>query len=131
LAVSAAYVTSDFYGQDNFALGAQYTMGESTNVGLLFFGGDAPDLITLYANHTLASGLTLAGYVADQDGYDTAFGLGASYPLGGGAAIKGAYHDRRCREHGRLRRDLQLLIRFSGLGWEERTFGSALFISGA
>lgn len=93
-AVSAAYVTSDYYGQDNYALGAQYSMGDSTNVGLLFFGGDAPDLITLYANHTLANGLTLAGYVADQDTYDTAFGIGASYPLGGGAAIKGAYHDR-------------------------------------
>lgn len=92
--VTAAYVSSDYYGADNFALGAQYAVGDSTNVGLLMFSGDAPDLITLYANHTLGNGVTIAGYVADQDGYDTAFGLGGSYDLGGGASIAGAYHKR-------------------------------------
>lgn len=79
---------------DTTFVGVAYAIGDSTNVGLNFFSGDAPDLITLYANHTMASGLTLAGYVADQDGEDTAMGVGASYPLGGGAALKASYEER-------------------------------------
>lgn len=93
--VSAAYVTGTTgVTEETTFIGAAYAIGDSTNVGLNYFTGDAPDLVTLYANHTMANGLTLAGYVADQDTYDTAFGIGASYPLGGGAAIKAAYHDR-------------------------------------
>lgn len=94
-AVSAAVVDGNSpLTDDTTYIGAAYTIGESTTVGLNYFTGDAPDLITLYANHTLASGMTLAAYVADQDTYDTAFGLGASYPLGNGAAIKASYEDR-------------------------------------
>ena len=93
--VSAAYVTGTTgVTEETTFIGAAYAIGDSTNVGLNYFTGDAPDLVTLYANHTMANGLTLAGYVADQDTYDTAFGIGASYPLGNGAAIKAAYHDR-------------------------------------
>jgi outer membrane protein OmpU len=93
--VSAAYVTGTTgVTEETTFIGAAYAIGDSTNVGLNYFTGDAPDLVTLYANHTMANGLTLAGYVADEDTYDTAFGIGASYPLGNGAAIKAAYHDR-------------------------------------
>ena len=92
-AVSAAYVTSEYTGQDNHFIGAQYTIGDSTNVGLLYNDGDAGRSVTLYGNHTMASGLTVAGYLTDVEfAPDTAIGIGASYPLGGGAAIKGAYH---------------------------------------
>ena len=91
--VSAAIVNSDWYGDTTY-IGAAYAIGDSTNVGLNLFTGDYNDLITLYANHTLSNGVTIAGYVADQDNTDTAFGIGGSYDLGGGASIAGAYHDR-------------------------------------
>lgn len=95
-AVSAAYVTGEDPAatNDTTYIGAAYTIGDSTTVGLNYFTGDAPDLVTLYANHTLANGMTLAAYVADQDTYDTAFGLGASYPLGNGASLKAGYESR-------------------------------------
>lgn len=46
--------------------------------------------ISLYGNYTV-NGITLAGYVSDSDvdGADTAYGLGASYDLGG-ATLAGA-----------------------------------------
>lgn len=94
-AVSAAVVDGNSpLTDDTTYIGAAYTIGESTTVGLNYFTGDAPDLVTLYANHTLANGMTLAAYVADQDTYDTAFGLGASYPLGNGASLKAGYESR-------------------------------------
>lgn len=92
-AVSAAYVSSNVYHVDHYALGGQYTIGDSTNVGLLYFDGDVGRKTTLYANHTMGSGLTVTGYATDYEfATDTAMGIGASYPLGNGAAIKGAYH---------------------------------------
>lgn len=96
LSLSFAYVE----GSDGWAtekttfVGAAYAIGDATNVGLNYFTGEAEDLVTLYANHSLGNGVTLAGYIADQDTYDTAYGIGASYDLGGGASVKGSYHDR-------------------------------------
>jgi outer membrane protein OmpU len=89
---------------DQFFAGVAYKIGDSTNVGLNYHDekdvdvATLPDVtvITLYGNHTLASGLTLAGYITsvDTDGGDseTGGGVGASYSLGEGARISGAVH---------------------------------------
>ena len=52
--------------------------------------GEVGQSYTLYGNYTI-NGITLAGYVSDLDvdGADTAYGLGASYDLGG-ATLAGA-----------------------------------------
>ena len=96
LSLSLAMVqgTDNWTTEETTFIGAAYAIGDSTNVGINYFTGDEPDLITLYANHSLGNGVTIAGYVADQDFYDTAFGIGGSYDLGGGAAVKASYHDR-------------------------------------
>lgn len=101
LSVSAAFIDSDWGGSTTY-LGAAYAIGDSTTVGLNYFTGDSNDLITLYATHSMGNGLSLTGYVADQDTYDTAFGLGASYDLGGGAAIKASYEDRGTEDRSSL-----------------------------
>jgi outer membrane protein OmpU len=88
---------------DQFFAGVAYKIGDSTNVGLNYhdehdISVGLPDVqvITLYGNHTLASGLTLAGYITSVDtegsGSETGGGIGASYSLGEGARIAGAVH---------------------------------------
>lgn len=86
-------------GNDLFFIGAAYAIGDSTNVGLNYYDEDEDKIITLYANHTMASGLTVAGYISDLDdgtaaSDDIGLGIGASYPLGDGAKMSGAYHKR-------------------------------------
>ncbi len=94
--VSAAATSRDIVGFPSYGLafiGAAYAIGDSTNVGLNYYGGDINDIVTLYGNHTMASGLTVAGYITDIEGAsDTGLGIGASYPLGEGASLKGSYH---------------------------------------
>jgi outer membrane protein OmpU len=83
---------------DLFFAGVAYKIGESTNVGLNYHDdGDAVgETLTLYGNHTLASGLTLAGYITSVDDAggdsETGGGIGASYSLGEGARVSGAIH---------------------------------------
>lgn len=69
-------------------VGAAYKFADVGAVGLLYNDNGAVSdfgkTITLYGNYQI-NGITLAGYVADSDvdGLDTAYGLGASYDLGG------------------------------------------------
>lgn len=96
-AVSGAYVSNGF-GIDNndlFFLGAQYTINDTYNVGLLYndngeIGGiDAGKTTTLYGNGTFGA-TTVQGYLTNITGDnitddDLAIGIGANYDLGGAA----------------------------------------------
>ncbi len=95
LSLSVAMVQgSSSHTEDTTFVGAAYAIGDATNVGINYFTGDAPTLVTLYANHNLGNGLTIAGYIADEEfSANNYFGIGASYDLGGGAALKASYHD--------------------------------------
>ncbi len=89
---------------DQFFAGVAYAMGDTTNIGLNYHDEKDIDsvtledvtVLTLYANHTLASGITLAGYITSVDtdglGSDTGAGIGASYMLAEGAKVAGAVH---------------------------------------
>lgn len=100
VSLAAAQDGAGIAGNDLFFIGAAYAVGDSTNVGLNYYDEDEDKIITLYANHTMASGLTVAGYVSDlDDGVaatedDIGLGIGASYPLGEGVKMSGAYHKR-------------------------------------
>lgn len=100
VSLAAAQDGAGIAGNDLFFIGAAYAIGDSTNVGLNYYDEDEDKIITLYANHTMASGLTVAGYVSDlDDGValtedDIGLGIGASYPLGEGVKMSGAYHKR-------------------------------------
>jgi outer membrane protein OmpU len=104
VSLAAAQDAAGILDNDLFFIGAAYAIGDSTNVGLNYYdenviaGGvvaGSEQTITLYGNHTLANGLTLAGYISDTDTLsDMAIGLGASYSLGEGARLSGAYHKR-------------------------------------
>lgn len=81
---------------DVYALLGEYAMNDATNIGLQFIGENSAvdtKTLTLYGNHTLASGLGIGAYVSgiDSDAVyanDYAIGLGASYDIGG-ATIAG------------------------------------------
>ena len=83
---------------DLYALLGEYAMNDATNIGLQFIGenttGFDTTTLTLYGNHTLASGLGLGAFLSgvdtDNPAYvnDYAIGLGASYDIGG-ATIAG------------------------------------------
>ncbi|MGQ0566256.1 MAG: porin [Gemmobacter sp.] len=116
VALAAAQDAGGIADNDRFFLGAEYAINDSTNVGLLFndngiishdsdgdpspggFGAAGEDIgntVTLYGNTTLASGISLGGYVATIDNDivedDFAVGIEAGYDLGGatiGAGIE-------------------------------------------
>jgi outer membrane protein OmpU len=107
--LSAAFVTNGaaINGNDNYFVGAEYAINDAANVGLQYFDngdtngalpGDNGKQVTLYGNYKLTNGVTVAGYIANNDelgnfpgGQDTAYGIGASYDLGG-ATVAGAIH---------------------------------------
>jgi outer membrane protein OmpU len=100
-------------GNDQYYIAGEYAINDSANVGLQYFDngdwnttdvfgvtstGDNGQQVTLYGNYKLANGVTIAGYIANNDalgkvpgGNDTAYGIGASYDLGG-ATLAGAIH---------------------------------------
>ncbi|MDZ4392028.1 porin, partial [Cypionkella sp.] len=96
--VAAAYVQNGLGIEDNDQtfVGVAYKFSDAGSVGLNYndngeIGGlEVGKSYTLYGNYTV-NGITLAAYVADLDvdGADTAYGLGASYDLGG-ATLAGA-----------------------------------------
>jgi outer membrane protein OmpU len=99
--VAAAYVQNGlgFEGNDQTFVGVAYKFSDAGSVGLNYNdngdftavgGTEVGQSYTLYGNYTI-NGITLAGYVSDLDvdGADTAYGLGASYDLGG-ATLAGA-----------------------------------------
>ncbi len=97
VAQNAAGVKDD----DMWFLGAAYTFNDAATVGLNYIDetGEKADAtgdrtIVLYGSYVFGA-TTLAGYVANNDSdwnsTDTAYGLGASYDLGG-ATLTGAVH---------------------------------------
>ena len=100
VSLAAAQDGAGIADNDLFFIGAAYAIGDSTNVGLNYYDEDEDKITTLYANHTMANGLTVAGYVSDLDDGDATtdddvgLGIGASYPLGEGVKMAGAYHKR-------------------------------------
>ena len=79
---------------DGYFVGAAYTFDEVATVGLNYIDEDLASvgtITTLYGNYTMGL-TTLRAYVADagDSGFDTAYGLGADYDLGGGAVVKGS-----------------------------------------
>ncbi|MDB5665503.1 porin [Cypionkella sp.] len=103
--VAAAYADNGAGIEGNYVtfVGAAYAFSDVGNVGLNYNDngeyGAWGKTITLYGNYTI-NGITLAGYVSDSDeeyidedgdlqDNDTAYGIGASYDLGG-ATLAGA-----------------------------------------
>jgi outer membrane protein OmpU len=98
--VAAAYADQGAGIAGNYLtfVGAAYKINDVANVGLNYNDNGLSvyeKTITLYGNYTI-NGVTIAGYVSDSDGedalgegWDTAYGLGASYDLGG-ATLAGA-----------------------------------------
>lgn len=91
--VGAGYVFNGGYvdGNDGYVLTGEYAVNDTTKVGLQVLGttGDATDDntgVTLYGN-TEFSGVGLGAFISysDEDGLDNdvAYGIGASYDLGG------------------------------------------------
>jgi outer membrane protein OmpU len=112
VSVSASYKTGAFTvsaaavqdgggtsGNDQVFVGGEYAMASGPTIGLQYFDNDANgEQVTLYGNYALSNGITVAGYVANNDtlgnvpgGNDTAYGIGASYDIGG-ATVAGAIH---------------------------------------
>jgi outer membrane protein OmpU len=110
--VSGAFVNNGAgnNNNDHYFLGGEYAINSNANVGLQYFdngdnnpgvtGLDAGQQWTLYGNYGLANGVTLAGYIANNNelgkaaagGTDsTVYGFGASYDIGG-ATVAGAIH---------------------------------------
>ncbi|MDB5657950.1 MAG: porin [Cypionkella sp.] len=100
-AVAAAYVKNGLGIEDNDQtfVGVAYKFSDIASVGLNYNdngdtssvgGGEIGSSYTLYGNYTI-NGIGLAAYVSDLDvdGADTAYGLGATYDLGG-ATLAGA-----------------------------------------
>ncbi len=86
-------------GNDNYYIAGEYALNDATNIGLQYFdngdtngalAGDNGQQITLYGNTKLANGITVGGFIANNDqlgnvpgGSDTVYGIGAGYDLGG------------------------------------------------
>lgn len=95
--VAAAYADKGAGIAGNYVtfVGVAYAINDAANVGLNYNDNGTSALgktTTIYGNYT-TNGITFAGYVSDSDaaGADTAYGLGASYDLGG-ATLAGAIH---------------------------------------
>jgi outer membrane protein OmpU len=99
ISLAAAQDANSIADNDLFFIGAAYAFGDNANVGLNYHddGDLVGDTTTLYGNYTLASGLTIAGYITSVDDAgagdsETGGGIGASYPIGEGAKVAGAIH---------------------------------------
>ncbi|MEH6751255.1 MAG: porin [Paracoccaceae bacterium] len=55
------------------------------------YGGVDSEKVSLRGGYTVNDALYVYGFVADEDTVDTAYGLGASYGLGGGASVEGGW----------------------------------------
>lgn len=91
--VGAGYVFNGGYedGNDGYVVTGEYAINDTTKVGLQVLGtntdgGDDNTGVTLYGNTEL-NGVGLGAFISttDEDGVesDTAYGIGASYDLGG------------------------------------------------
>ena len=95
--VAAAYADKGAGIIGNYVtfVGVAYKVNDVANVGLNYNDNGLSPLgktTTIYGNYTI-NGVTLGAYVSDSDAAaaDTAYGLGASYDLGG-ATLAGAIH---------------------------------------
>jgi outer membrane protein OmpU len=85
LAAAATDNGNGFEGNDLVFVGAAYAFSDVGNVGINYNdNGFIPETITLYGNYKFGA-TTVGAYVTDVDvsGADTAYGIGASYDLGG------------------------------------------------
>jgi outer membrane protein OmpU len=92
---SLGYENSDAVNIDHVILGATANFGAvalKANYGRLSSGGADADQYHISATYT-ADALALTAYYSDEDDLldGTAYGLGASYDLGGGAKVIGGY----------------------------------------
>ncbi|WP_111559822.1 porin [Paracoccus sediminilitoris] len=97
LTLSAAYVKNGAGIDDNdqFFVGGEYAFNDKTDIGMLYFDNgevenDDSELgktVTLYGSYEVAPLTTVSAYVTNNDAEDNdtdnAYGLGASYDLGG------------------------------------------------
>ena len=93
-------------------IGAAYKINDVANVGLNYNDNGLAAVgktTSIYGNYTV-NGITLGAYVADSDvdGFDTAYGLGAAYDLGG-ATLAGAIESGF---NGNMRADLGVRMSF-------------------
>lgn len=85
LAAAAANNGGGIVGNDLVFLGAAYAFSDLGTVGINYNdNGFVPETYTLYGNYKFGA-TTVGAYVTDADvaGADTAYGIGASYDLGG------------------------------------------------
>ncbi|WP_304620004.1 porin [Paracoccus sediminilitoris] len=111
LTLSAAYVKNGAGIDDNdqFFVGGEYAFNEKTDIGMLYFDngevdGDDSELgktVTLYGSYEVAPLTTVSAYVTNNDAEDNdtdnAYGLGASYDLGGAmlaGSVQRGYDER-------------------------------------
>lgn len=101
--VSGGYEKVDGFGGDNFetiALGGEYALNESANIGLLYFDVNNEfavdqNQVTLYGNYAFDA-VTVRGFIATGDNLgteDTAYGIGVDYDLGGATLAAGVQQD--------------------------------------
>ena len=102
LTLSAAYVKNGAGVDDNdqFFVGAEYAFNDKTDIGMLYFDNgeqenddgtfddsELGNTVTLYGSYEVAPLTTVSAYVTNNDAEinetDNAYGLGASYDLGG------------------------------------------------
>lgn len=55
------------------------------------YGSVDSEKVSLRGGYTVNDALYVYGFVADEDGVDTAYGLGTSYALGGGASVEAGW----------------------------------------
>ncbi len=55
------------------------------------YGSVGSEKVSLRGGYTVNDALYVYGFVADEDGVDTAYGLGTSYALGGGASVEAGW----------------------------------------
>jgi len=92
-------------GNDVWYLGGKYAINDAFSAGMTYInegedgGLDLGTTTSIYGTYT-AGAMGVTAYVANMDSYDvsftpetdTAFGIGASYDLGGGVSLLGAVH---------------------------------------
>lgn len=106
VSAAAAQDAAGITDNDLWFIGAAYKGLPNTVIGLNYIDegedGVTPGVklgstIVLYANYAMGNGVTLKGYVANNDyvnnATDTAFGLGADYDLGGAKLTGGIHRD--------------------------------------
>lgn len=100
VSAAAAQNGAGVVNNDIWFIGAAYKGLPNTTIGLNFIDeGLAANGSTtvLYANYAMGNGVTLKGYVANNDATanltDTAFGIGADYDLGGAKLAGGIHRD--------------------------------------